>query len=108
MKERNTATNSKNIDIQDLKTQFLSLRIGEEIPRLEIKQIRKITDPTSDNNLSGVDYKYLIEAADGKILTINTWSFWKKISAILQKAGKIQVTLELKHPDVDDYRVRIV
>ena len=30
------------IGINDLQTDFLNLRVGEEIPRLRIKQIRKV------------------------------------------------------------------
>ena len=98
----------KAIDIDDLTTDFLSLRVGEAIPRLEIAQIRKITNPTKPDNLPGVDYKYIIEAKDGKILTVNTWILWKQISAVLRQAGTIEASLELRHPGVEDYTVKLL
>ena len=108
MTDNNETLNSEILQIDDLRSQFLSLRVGESIPRLEIRQIRKLTNSSRPDNLSSVDYKYIIETSDKKILTVNTWSLWRKISAVLQEAGKIQVTLELKHPGADDYRVRLL
>ena len=61
-------TRSEPVTIDDLQTDFLSLRIGEEIPRLEIAKIKKITNKTKEDNLAGVDYKYIIETRDNKLL----------------------------------------
>jgi hypothetical protein len=99
-------TTSETLDINDLESAFLSLRIGEEIPRLTIKAIRKLTNPSKTDNLPGVDYKYLIEASDGKILMVNSWILWKRISAVLRNAGRIGVTLFLKHDGREDYVVK--
>ena len=56
-------TKSESVGLDDLQSDFLSLRVGEIIPRLEIKTIRKLTNPSKTDNLPGVDYKYLIENA---------------------------------------------
>ena len=97
---------SEIVNFDDLNTNFLSLKIGEEIPRLEIKEIRKVTNPQKQDNLPSVDYKYIIESADNKILTVNSWSLWRAIKAAVQKAGKVNVILELRHNGTDDYAVR--
>lgn len=101
-------TNVEHIGIDNLRTTFHSLRIGESIPQLEIKQIRKVTNPAGQSNLSGVDYKYIIEDAEGKVLTVNSWILWKKISFVLQEAGSTQVTLMLEHNGVEDYTVNVI
>ena len=96
------------LSIDDLNSNFLSLRIGEKIPRLQIREIRKITNPNREDNLSSVNYRYIIESVDSKLLTVNTWSLWRKISAALKEAGKVQATLELEHIDVDNYSVKLL
>lgn len=101
-------TNVERIDLDDLTSEFLTLRVGESIPRLEIAEIRKITNPNKPDNLPGVDFKYIIESRDGRILRVNTWALWKQIAAALRQAGTIQTTLELHHPGVEHYSVRLV
>ena len=108
MDEDRAFTKSEPVDIEDLQTEFLNLRIGEEIPRLEIKEIRKIINKSKQDNLSGVDYKYIIETKDRKILKVNSWILWRKIRAALQKAGRIDADLELKHIGVEEYSIRVI
>jgi hypothetical protein len=108
MNTDNTTPKSEAIGFDDLNTNFLSLRIGEEIPRLEIKEIRKINNPQKQDNLPGVDYKYIIESTDNKVLTVNSWVLWRAIRAALQNAGKIKATLQLKHNGVEEYSVQAV
>ena len=102
MENERTMAKTEIMNLDDLQTDFLSLRIGEEIPSLRIKQIRKIINQTKHDNLPGVDYKYIIETEDNKILTVNSWILWKQIASVLREAGKINVTLELKHNGVED------
>ena len=99
---------SEAIGIHDLQTEFLSLRIGEEIPRLEIKEIRKLTNAGKPDNLPGVHYKYHIETHDGKILTVNSWVLWKKIATTLREAGRIETSLLLKHVGREEYTVKVL
>jgi tRNA A37 threonylcarbamoyladenosine dehydratase len=101
-------TQEKILAIEDLQNEFLNLRVGEEIPRMQIKRIRKIINKQKQDNLAGVDYKYLIETKDNKLLKVNSWALWKKIAAALKEAGKIEVDLELKHPAVEQYEVRVI
>mgnify|MGYP001500497855 CR=1 FL=1 len=101
-------TESEIIDIEDLETDFMTLRIGEEIPRLKIKQIRKMINKSKQDNLPGVDYKFIIETRDKKLLMVNSWVLWKKISAVLRKAGKIDVDLELRHSGLEDYTIKVL
>ncbi|MBN4081219.1 hypothetical protein JYT44_02520 [Caldithrix abyssi] len=101
-------TEEEIIRIEDLQTEFLSLKVGEEIPELQIKRIRKIINPTKQDNLPGVDYKYIIETEDNKILKVGTWILWKKIKAALRNAGKIEAVLHLDHPAVEEYVVSVV
>jgi len=108
MDEDRVFTKSEPVDIEDLQTEFLNLRIGEEIPRLEIKEIRKIINKSKQDNLSGVDYKYIIETKDRKILKVNSWILWTKIRAALQKAGRIDADLELKHIGIEEYSIRVI
>lgn len=108
MPKERTLTKCEEVGLEDLQSDFLSLRVGEEIPRLEIASIRKLTNKTKQDNLSGVDYKYIIESKDKKVLRVNSWLLWKKIAAVLKEAGQIRVVLELKHPAIEDYRVRVL
>lgn len=108
MPEERRLSHSVDIGIEDIGNDFLTLRIGEEIPRLEIRRIRKITNPSKEDNFPGVNYKYIIESTNERLLLVNTWSLWKKIAAALREAGTIQTTLELKHLGVDDYQVRSI
>ena len=101
-------TNSETIGMGDLVSDFLTLRIGEEISRLDIKRIKKITNETKQDNLPGVDYKYLIETREGKLLKVNSWILWKSISAKLREAGRINVALYLRHNDVEDYTINVI
>lgn len=108
MAEFRKPSRSEKVLIDDLATEFLSLRVGEIIPRLKIKEIRKVINKGSQNNLSGVDYRYIIESTDGKLLTVNSWILWKQIARVLREANQIQVTLELRHPAVEHYSVKRV
>ena len=99
---------SEVIGIEDLHSEFLSLRIGEEIPRLEIRSIKKLTNSDRADNLASTNYKYLIEARDGKVLTVNSWVLWKKIAAALKDTGTIEATLKLEHHGREDYRVEVL
>ncbi len=108
MSNSQTKPHSTPIEIEDLQSDFLSLRVGEVIPRLEIKSIRKIVNSNKQYNLAGVDYKYMIETIDNKILMINSWALWNKISAVLVKAGRTQVSLKLQHSGIDKYDVQVV
>lgn len=101
-------TNSETIGMGDLVSDFLTLRIGEEISRLDIKRIKKITNETKQDNLPGVDYKYLIETREGKLLKVNSWILWKSISAKLREVGRINATLYLRHNDVEDYTINVI
>jgi len=108
MDEDRILSKSEPVDFEDLQTEFLNLRIGEEIPCLEIKEIRKIINKSKQDNLSGVDYKYIIETKDRKILKVNSWILWTKIRAALQKAGRIDANLELRHTGVEEYSIRVI
>ena len=108
MTEFETQPRIETLGIDDLQTEFLSLKVGEVIPRLQIKEIRKVINSTKDNNLSGVDFKYIIESADHRVLLVNSWALWKKIAAAIQEAGNMNVTLELKHLAVAEYSVRVI
>ncbi len=108
MNDDRVITRTEIVGFDDLRSEFLSLRIGEEIPRLRIKQIRKVINKSKQDNLSGVDYKYIIETMDNRLLTVNSWILWKNISATLREAGKTEVDLELKHLGVEDYSIRVV
>ncbi len=101
-------TNSETMAIEDLNSDFLNLRIGEEISKLEIGRIKKITNRTKPDNLPGVDYKYLIETRDGKLLKVNSWILWKTIAKALREAGRIDATLYLRHNDVEDYTIKVI
>ena len=101
-------TQSEIVGIEDLGTDFLSLRVGEEIPRLEIRQIRKVINRSKQDNLSGVDYKYIIETKDNKVLTVNSWILWKNIAAALQEAAQVEATLQLRHTGFEEYSVRVI
>lgn len=105
MNSYNSNIKSESISFEDLNSNFLSLRIGESIPRLEIKEIRKVTNPNREDNLSDVDYKYIIESVNNEILTVNSWVLWRAIKSALRKAGKNYATLELKHLDKEKYLV---
>lgn len=108
MDNERTFSRSEIIGVDELLTDFLSLRVGEEIPRLQISEIRKVINNSRQDNLSGVDYKYIIETKDKKILTVNSWILWKSIAAVLREAGSIDVDLELKHTGFEEYSVRVI
>lgn len=108
MSENNNQTKIEKIELGDLQADFLNLRIGEEIPYLQIRQIRKVINSQKADNLPGVDYKYLIETVDNKILKVNSWVLWKRISSELKKAGNINSILYLRHNGFEDYSVRVI
>lgn len=107
MKDENNLTRSEIVEINDIKPDFLSLKIGEVIPRLEIKLIRKVSNINRDDNLSGVDYKYFIETLDNKVLTVNSWILWNSIARVLKEARTIRTTLYLEHVDREKYKIRL-
>ena len=106
--EERVLTKSQIIGVEDLQNEFLSLRVGEEIPRLRISQIRKVINETKQDNLAGVDYKYIIETKNKKILKVNSWILWRSIAAALREAGSIDVDLELKHTGFEEYSVKVI
>ena len=99
---------SEIVTVDDLQPKYLSLRIGEEIPLLKVQPVKKLTNPGRDDNLAGVNYKYMILADDDSILTVNSWTLWSQIASALKEAGKINVALELKHPSFNEYLVRVI
>lgn len=101
-------TEEEVLSLEDLQTDFLSIKVGETIPRLEIKRIRKVINADKQDNLAGVDFKYIIETKDDKVLKVSTWILWKKIAAAIRQAGKIEAVLELKHPAPEEYVVKAV
>lgn len=103
-----TSVERESVDISRLNQNFLSLRIGESIARLKVKEIRKVTNQGADDNLSGVPFKYYVETRDNKVLKVNVWTLWKLISAAIAKAGKMQCDLEIKHPSAGKYEVRVL
>ena len=107
--EPNSRTSKvESLKVNDLTHGFLSLKIGEIIARLQIREIRKITNPSKEDNLSSVNYKYIIESTDGKLLMVNSWSLWKKISSALREASSIQVALRLEHSGINDYSAELI
>ena len=108
MTDERIITEEEVLTIEDFQDEFLNLRVGEEIPRLQISRIRKVVNKTKNDNLSGVDYKYIIDTRDKKLLKVNAWVLWRKIVAVLREAGKIEVDLELKHLAVEEYEVRVI
>lgn len=99
---------SRVIGIDDLGSDFLTLRIGEIIPRLEIAEIRKVTSKSTQDNLPGVNYRYLIKSKQNRFLTVNSWVLWNQIAALLKEAGRTDVTLELKHIGHGEYDVNLI
>ncbi len=99
---------TENIELNDLYPDFYSLRIGEEIERLEIKQIRKVTHSESDNNLAGVNYKYYIESTENRILSVNSWVLWNTIVKALKTADSVKQTLSIKHLAQKQYEVKVI
>jgi len=108
MTENDIAAHSEIIGLKDLETHFLSLRVGESIPRLRIKAIKRITNPKADDNFTGADHKYLILTKDNKALRVNIWVLWHKITRALRQTGKIEVDLELQHTGEREYSVRVL
>lgn len=102
------ATERELVSIDQLSPAFLSLRVGENIPRLRIKEIRKVTNPGAEDNLSGVSFKYFIESRDNKVLKVSVWTLWKLISGAITKAGRLQCDLEIRHPAAGEYVVRLL
>lgn len=98
---------SRVIGIGDLGSDFLTLRIGEIIPRLEIAEIRKVSGNSIQDNLAGVSYRYLIKTKQDKFLTVNSWVLWNQIAAVLKEVGRTDVTLKLKHTGHGEYDVSL-
>lgn len=99
---------AEKIDMSEFKTNYLTLRIGEEIPRLIVKEIKKLTNPNSPNNLPGVDYKFLIVSVDDCVLTVNSWVFWNTLKRVIQSQKEIPQALCLKHPAEKVYEITVV
>lgn len=99
---------STKIGMSELETTYLSLRIGEEIPHLKVKEIKKITNAQSSNNLPGVDYKFIIVSEDDELLTINSWVFWNALRSVIQTHKNIPNVLSLKHIAEKIYEISVV
>lgn len=108
MPEATDITTSEPVGYGDLASEFLSLRIGEEIPALSVRGIRKVTSPQRQDNLPGADFRYHLISDEGKVLTVSSWTLWKAIRTALQKAGSIHVTLRLIHHARQNYEVSVV
>ena len=91
MNDERVTSEEEILTAEDFQNEFLSLRVGEEIPRLQISRIRKVVNNTKNDNLSSVDYKYISETEDKKLLKVNHWVLWRKIAAGLREAGKVEV-----------------
>jgi len=98
----------ENIDMTEFQTNYLTLRIGEEIPQLQVKEIKKLTNPNSSNNLPGVDYKFLIVCVSDCVLTVNSWVFWNTLKRVIKEHGEIPKILSLKHPAEKVYEISVV
>jgi len=107
MSEFDTQAREEQVGLGDLDLKFLTLRIGEEIERLEIKEIRRVVDSNAADNLSGVDFKFIVESKDKKLLRINSWALWNKLREVLKKAGTIQSTVSMEHTGVGLYEVEL-
>lgn len=99
---------TETLDISDLRGDFLSLKVGEEIPRVKVSSVRKITNANALDNLPGVGYKFLIHSQDNKVLRVNSWTLWKQLAAVFRQAGSFEVDLELKHPAFQEYSVKLL
>lgn len=100
--------NNHSVSFDDIKNKYYSLRIGETIPALSIKKIRKVSNPDDPYNLAGVDYKYHIIGDDEQILTVNSWVLWNKIAKLIKQEKTIHLTLTLHHSGHKEYDVSIV
>lgn len=108
MPEPSDVSTSEPVGYGDLASEFLSLRIGEEIRRLTVREIRKVTSPQRQDNLPGTDYRYHLISDEGRVLTVSSWTLWKAIRGALQKAGRINVSLRLVHHGRQHYDVSVV
>jgi len=99
---------TETLDISDLRGDFLSLKVGEDIPRVKISSVRKVTNTNALDNLPGVGYKFLIHTEDNKVLKVNSWTLWKQLAAVFRQAGSFEVELELKHPAFQEYSVKLL
>lgn len=99
---------SEKINLSEIQTRYLTLRIGEEIPQLKVKEIKKLTNPDSSNNLPGVDYKFLIVSDSDEVLTVNSWVSWNALKRVMQEHKKVPKVLSLKHPAENIYIISVV
>ncbi|MEW5859032.1 MAG: hypothetical protein AB1861_16875 [Cyanobacteriota bacterium] len=99
---------SEELSIADLASDFLSLKVGEEIPRLKVVSVRKVSNPRAVDNLPGVGYKFLIYTQDNKVLKVNSWTLWKQLSAVFREAGSFELELQLKHTGFQEYSVKLL
>ena len=99
---------SETIDMTEFETTYLNLRIGEEIPHLKVKEIKKLTNPESPNNLPGVDYKFLVVSQDDEVLSVNSWVFWNALKKVIQAHKQVPKILSLKHPAQSVYEIEVV
>lgn len=98
---------TKSIEFDDLQPKFLSLRIGEEIESLKLKEIKKVTHKNNPNNLPGVDYKYILVSTNDEGLTVNSWVFWNELKKTIQRHKKMPKILSLKHPKESVYEIEV-
>ena len=99
---------TETLDISDLRGDFLSLKVGEEIPCLKVSSVRKVTNANALDNLPGVGYKFVIHTQDNKVLKVNSWTLWKRLAAVFRQAGSFEVELQLKHPAFQEYSVKLL
>lgn len=108
MEERDNFSTSETIDMSEFQVNYLSLRVGETIPQLTVKAIKKVTNPKSPNNLPGVDYKYLIVSTEDEVLTVNSWVFWNSLKRVIQEHKALPRILALKHPSERRYEISVI
>ena len=98
----------EQVDMSDLDSRYLKLRIGESLT-FENKKIMKVTDPTSEFNLSKVVYHYEVYTMGDKIISVSAWGLWNEIRQRLRESGKTEgVILKVDHPKNGIYSAEVV
>jgi hypothetical protein len=98
----------EELSLSDLNTDFLSLKVGEEIPLVKVVSVRKVTNANALDNLPGVGYKFVIHTQDSKVLKVNSWTLWKQLASVFRQAGSFEVELHIKHPAFQEYSVTLL
>lgn len=94
-----------NVTLDELSSRFVSLRIGESVTDFQIKTIRRLPGKKRTDNLPGVDFRYVLESTDGKLLTVNSWVLWNEIRKALRSISSLQGILDIAHVSHSDYTV---